>query len=229
MGSYQALKSIRLTRSVLLSLALWLAACRGAVTPAPTAPAATPPPGVPQDWIEHGLADFVIWLPPTWEAHAITAENAGDEFAAIEQVNPTLARTLGGPEVLQELDLWAFDAGKEAAGFHDNLNIGSASLGGERYEDLRPILEVLEQEYGRSGATVTDSRLYQANEQPALSVRFNFRTLGGEGQPATMEGWQYFFVAGEVIWILSFAIDPLHHDQMQSTIEACAGSFRAIN
>jgi hypothetical protein len=136
--------------------------CRAAVVPEPTAPVITPPPGVPQEWVEHGLANFVIWLPPTWEVHAITAENAGDEYTAIEEVNPTLARTLGGPQMMEELALWAFDAGEEAAGFHDNLNIRSASLGGKEYEDLQPILDVLEEEYSRAGATVTDSRLYRS-------------------------------------------------------------------
>ena len=197
-----------------------LAACRGE-QPVPTTT-------VPEGWAQVETPEFILWLPVTWEAHVITAENASGELEAMRKINPQLAMNLRDSSAIQGISLWAYDAAVSVSEFHDNLNVFHMSLGGEQVDDLQSVLDLLVEEYARGGAEVTESEQFRVEDYPALKIAYNFPIPGSVGEAARLEGRQYFFVAGDNIWILSFTLDPAHLGDMSAVVERCAESFRAL-
>jgi hypothetical protein len=208
-------------------LFIWLAACRAA-PPAPTQEPPVPTQELSDGWVQVETAEFSLLLPVTWEAHEVTPENASGEFESMKKINPQLAANLSGSTGMQEISLWAYDAGGSDAGFHDNMNVFHMSLGGEKVDDLQSVLDLLVKEYARGGAKVTESEQYRVEDHPALRVAYNYSTPVSGGRVARLEGRQYFFVVGDSVWILSFTIDPVHLDDMTAVVERCAESFHAL-
>jgi hypothetical protein len=181
-----------------------------------------------EGWALVETPEYSLLLPSSWKVHPVTAENAGDELAALRKVNPFLAQSIGSSKAMQDLSLWASDeedAGSSTAGMRENMNVSRTSLEGEKLEDLQPVLDALKEEYSQGGAQIKEAELYTMNDQPALRVAYQLdRSVAG--QTVSLEGRQYFFVSAGNLWILSYTAGPGWHESLSKIADLSARSFQ---
>jgi hypothetical protein len=218
-------KSLLISAALALfaGLAAALAGCAGWPAPDRAGQAAAD-----RGWARVTTPDYEVELPARWEIHPINAKNVAAELQIVAQVSPFFAQSVGGEAGLLRFSLWAFDPAGEPAGFRDSMNVSAIPIEGEPEVDLQATLELLKTEYARGGAQVTEGELVELGGQPALRVSYSFRAAGLDGEPVAVEGRQYFLLAGENIWILSFLIDPAHLGEAVTMIERSVESFQAL-
>lgn len=227
-----------LASAVILIAALLLAGCPAPVPATPTAvpatrtPTPSPNTPVPAGWTEHQAGDVTIGLPADWEVLALSQGDLQAIFDDFQKTNPELAKIIGSAEALQDVALWAFKTGGNAAGgnaaFADNLNIRRSPLGGQKITSMADVTSAILDQYRQLGfevgVTETDR---QIGGRPAAHIGYSYPVVLADGTSAKLSGHQYLVATPTDLWILSYSAGPGNEAALKPVFEQSAASFRA--
>jgi hypothetical protein len=190
------------------------------LTPSPTMTATLP--SVSEGWHYHSASDFHIALPERWQAVNVDEEGFDALWRMMEGVNTEWAQNitaLFSSETARELiKFWAMDT--EPAGFgYATVNISfQAQFYPIKVEDL---CVQMPDYYEQIGIELVEADCHlEINRLDGIRLT----TLISVGNIVS-KGYQYIFVRGTDMWIITFALEESEWEEYEPTFVKIAESF----
>jgi hypothetical protein len=187
-------------------------------TPAPASP-------LPSGWRDHVTESFALTLPEEWEAIDLEKDTIEALLELLKSLDVEWARNVirvVSDEAFQErLKFWAMDTKPAGAGYASANVTYESSPFAVRIGDLCVTIPSV---YRRIGFEVLDKQCGLKVNQLDVA-RF---TIEAQLGPFTTTQYQYFYVQGRNVWILTLSVDSTLWTEYHHLFETIAESFRLV-
>ena len=177
---------------------------------------------IPEGWIDYASDDFSIAFPESWEAVDIDQEGFEAMMAMVNEYDPTLAESPVFQFTEDDMEapvFFAMDTNLVGMG-HANVSI--------MYEYfpipflISDLCAELETVYSQVGLEVIETNCnFMVNN--LKSARFTVRLIAGS---ISMKQYQYLFLKGRHIWVVTMAVEDAYWSQYQPDFVKIAETFR---